>query len=175
MAARSALMLVLLCVVAPAALASREVPAGYRQVAQQAGVPASLLYALALTESGTRIQQQTHPWPWTLNVAGRGYRYATRKGACQALRHFLLTTAERRIDVGLGQINLGWNGHYFTSPCSMLAPYPNLRIAAMLLRQQFDRWQNWHEAVGRYHRPAGGKPAQRYRQQVLRYLQGLSS
>ncbi|EAN4681529.1 hypothetical protein EHN46_21815 [Salmonella enterica] len=155
--------------------AAQDVPVGYRQVAQQAGVPADLLYAMALTESGSRVSQGLRPWPWTLNVAGKGYRYSTRQEACIALNQFIRTTSPKRIDAGLGQINIGWNGHFFATPCDALAPYPNLQIAARLLRSHYDRWQNWYEAAGRYHHPAGGKPAQRYRQQVSRHLQKLSS
>ncbi|HAT6801820.1 TPA: transglycosylase SLT domain-containing protein [Citrobacter freundii] len=155
--------------------AALAVPDGYRQVAQQAGVPAELLYAVALTESGSRVAQGIRPWPWTLNVAGKGYRYATRQEACIALNQFMRTTSPKRIDAGITQINLGWNGHHFTTPCDALAPYPNLQVAARLLRSHYDKWLNWNEAAGRYHHPAGGKPAQRYRQQVSRHLQNLTS
>ncbi|EMG0736347.1 transglycosylase SLT domain-containing protein [Salmonella enterica] len=174
MVARNALILSILLVL-PVAHAAQDVPPGYRQVAQQAGVPADLLYAMALTESGSRVQHGIKPWPWTLNVAGKSYRYSTRQEACIALNQFKRTTSPKRIDAGLGQINIGWNGHFFATPCDALAPYPNLQIAARLLRSHYDRWQNWYEAAGRYHHPAGGKPAQRYRQQVSRHLQKLSS
>lgn len=174
MAARYALIMSIL-LIAPAGRAAQDVPAGYQQVAQQAGVPASLLYAVALTESGSRVPQGIRPWPWTLNVAGKGYRYATRQDACIALNQFMRTTNPKRIDAGLSQINIGWNGHHFSSPCDVLAPYPNLQVAARLLRGHYERWQNWHEAAGRYHHPAGGKPAQHYRQLVIHHLQNLSS
>ncbi|MGR7526936.1 transglycosylase SLT domain-containing protein [Klebsiella aerogenes] len=179
MAGRDALipvaMLTALLSILPAAHASPGVPAGYRQVAQQAAVPASVLYAVALTESGVRVKQSLKPWPWTLNVAGRSLRYATRADACHALRQFLHTVNPRRIDVGLGQLNLGWNGHYFRTPCDALDPYPNLHIAARLLRQRFERWQSWYEAVGRYHHPAGGRPARQYSRKVRHHLLALSS
>ncbi|MFE8147201.1 transglycosylase SLT domain-containing protein [Brenneria goodwinii] len=171
MAARyHALISLLLLPFAPSVHATQDIPYGYRQVARLNKVPADLLYAIALTESGARLAQDVRPWPWTLNVAGKGYRYATRRQACAALHRFLRTTSPKRIDAGLGQINLGWNGHHFTHPCEALAPYPNLHLAATLLRRHYDKWQSWPEAVGRYHRPAGGKPAQRYRQQVFRHL-----
>jgi hypothetical protein len=176
MAARyCALILLSLLSLFSAARAAQDVPAGYRQVAQQAGVPADLLYAVALTESGSRLPQGVRPWPWTLNVGGKGYRYVTRHEACIALTQFMRTTHPKRIDAGLNQINIGWNGHHFSSPCDALDPYPNLQVAAHLLRGHYDKWQNWLEAAGRYHHPVGGKPAQRYRQQVYRHLQKLSS
>lgn len=174
---RPVIMMVLLLAQWPvqASSATQVIPDGYRVVAQQARVPANLLYAVALTESGSQLPQGIRPWPWTLNVNGRGYRYATRTDACAALQRFMLTTSAKRIDIGPGQINLGWNGQHFATPCDALAPYPNLQLAAQLLRNHYDRWQSWTEAAGRYHHPAGGKPARRYRARVLRHLRNLSS
>ena len=153
--------------------ASQSVPPGYRQVAHQAHIPAELLYAVALTESGTQLTRDVHPWPWTLNVDGTSYRYATQHDACTALTQFLHTRNPRRIDAGLGQINIGWNGDRFATPCDVLEPYRNLSITAELLYQHYQKQQNWLNAAGRYHHPAGGKPALRYRRQVARHLQQL--
>ncbi|HBT4924900.1 transglycosylase SLT domain-containing protein [Klebsiella pneumoniae] len=175
MVARCRALIPLIMLAAFPAGASQAVPYGYQHIAAQTGVPANLLYAVALTESASRLPQGVRPWPWTLNVAGKGYRYATRHEACSALQQFVRTTNPKRIDIGLGQINLGWHGQHFTSPCDVLAPYPNLQLAARLLRGHYNRWRNWNEAAGRYHHPAGGKPAQRYRGEVLRHLQKISS
>ncbi|EMN7477109.1 hypothetical protein WB926_003595 [Salmonella enterica] len=175
MAARYHTLILLLSLSAWPLMAAQTVPDGYRQVAQQSGVPADLLYAIALTESGSALPQGIRPWPWTLNIAGHGYRYPTRREACFALHHYILTTSPKRIDIGPGQINLGWHGHLFAAPCDVLDPYPNLQLAARLLRQHYDKWHNWSEAADRYHHPAGGKPAQRYRAQVARWQQQISS
>lgn len=166
----------MLLLLASPVLASRQtVPDGYRQVASQAGVPAEVLYAVALTESGSRLPHGVRPWPWTLNVAGKSYRYTSRQQACTALLRFMQTHNPRRIDAGLGQINLGWNGHFFLAPCDALGPYQNLRVTAQLLREHYEKQRNWPEAVGRYHHPAGGTHAQRYRQKVISHLRQLSS
>ena len=102
---RSLILLVLLSPL-PFAHAAQDVPSGYRRVAQQAGVPADLLYAMALTESGSRVQQGIRPWPWTLNIAGRGYRYSTRQDACMALNQFMRTISPKRIDAWLERASL---------------------------------------------------------------------
>lgn len=60
-------------------------PPAYQLIALPAGVPSEVLYSVALQESGTRLRGQLVPWPWTLNVAGAGYRFATRSDACKAL------------------------------------------------------------------------------------------
>src|SRR5690606_11626175 len=46
-------------------------PTAYQQIARQAGIPAEILYAIALQESALLLRGQLRPWPWTLNVAGR--------------------------------------------------------------------------------------------------------
>jgi hypothetical protein len=43
-------------------------------VASEVGVPSTLLYAVALAESGRVVGglRTARPWPWTLNLAGQG-------------------------------------------------------------------------------------------------------
>ncbi|KDD44218.1 MAG: lytic transglycosylase [Gammaproteobacteria bacterium HGW-Gammaproteobacteria-9] len=149
----------------------REVPPpAYQLAAQRADVPAAVLYAVALQESGTRLRGRLMPWPWTLNVAGKPYRYATRAEACAGLRQALKRTSATRIDAGLGQVNLGYHAQRYAQPCELLDPYRNLAIAAEILREQHTPGEDWLLAIGRYHRPAGGAPAARYRRSVHRHL-----
>ncbi len=82
------------------------VPFGYRAVAAERGIPHTVFYAMALTESGKQVElvDDYRPWPWTLNVAGRGYFYDSRVAAWQALTA-LLERGKRSIDIGLMQVN----------------------------------------------------------------------
>ena len=57
-------------------------PPAYQLAAQRAGIPSTVLYAVALQESGIRRNGRIVPWPWSLNVAGQSRRYATRADAC---------------------------------------------------------------------------------------------
>ncbi|MBO9831229.1 transglycosylase SLT domain-containing protein [Xanthomonas phaseoli] len=145
-------------------------PPAYQIAAAQAGVPSTVLYAIALQESGTRLRGRLIPWPWTLNVAGASQRHATRSEACLALRQALRNTPAQRIDVGLGQINAGYHAQRAPQPCALLDPYRNLAIAAEILREQHTPGEDWLTAIGRYHRPAGGLPALRYRGRVQHHL-----
>lgn len=111
------------------------------------------------------------PWPWTLNVAGESRRYATRKAACTGLLEALRSFPATRIDAGLGQINLGHQKQRYRRPCDLLDPYYNLAQAADILREKHTVNEDWLLAIGRYHRPAGGEPAARYRRSVARHLQ----
>lgn len=158
------------CIWASATPAQEVPPPAYQIVARQAGVPSPVLYAVALQESGAPLRGRLIPWPWTLNVAGRSERYATRAQACASLRRALARTPARRIDAGLGQVNLGYQAHRYRHPCELLDPYRNLTITAEILKEQHIEGEDWLAAIGRYHRPAGGAPAARYRRSVHQHL-----
>jgi len=149
-------------------------PPAYQLAAQRAGIPSAVLYAVALQESGIQWDsgrnQRLVPWPWSLNVAGQSLRFDTRAQACTALQRALRNTPSKRIDVGLAQINLGYQQHRYRQPCDLLDPYRNLSIAAEILKEQHRPDEDWLLAIGRYHRPAGGEPAARYRRNVSQHL-----
>ena len=152
------------------------VPDGYTKVAREHGVPPEALYSVALQESSRTLPQGVRPWPWTLNVAGKGYRYKTWLEAWQALQMFMKTHSLKRIDVGIAQVNLGWNGDHFTSTWEALDPYTNLNAAAVILRECWDRKPgSWLDAAGCYHHPAGGQAAARYRSFIRTKLATLQS
>lgn len=149
----------------------REVPPpAYQLAAREAGIPSAVLYAVALQESGMTLRGRRVPWPWTLNVAGQARRFQTREAACAELRRALRDVPRTRIDVGLGQINVGYQAERFDQPCDLLDPYRNLAIAATILREHHTPGEDWLLAIGRYHRPAGGAPAARYRRSVHQHL-----
>lgn len=145
-------------------------PPAYQLAAQRAGIPSTVLYAVALQESGIRRNGRIVPWPWSLNIAGESHRFVSQAEACAGLQQAMRSTAHTRIDAGLGQVNLGYHKHRFASPCDLLDPYRNLAIAAEILHEQHMPGEDWLLAIGRYHRPAGGEPAARYRRSVSRHL-----
>lgn len=157
-------------------LASRPLPAmelpppAYQLAADRAGVPSTVLFAVALQESGTRFHGRLIPWPWTLDIAGVPYRYATAAQACGALQIALRQWPATRIDVGLGQVNLGYQAQRYREPCELIDPYRNLAVAATILREQHGPGEDWLMAVGRYHHPTGGPVAAYYRHSVQRHL-----
>lgn len=145
-------------------------PPAYQLAAHDAGIPSAILFAVALQESGLMLHGRLVPWPWTLNIAGTGYRYATREESCAALHRALKRVPAIHVDAGLGQVNLGFQAGRFGQPCELLNPYLNLAITASILRERHDPGEDWLIAVGRYHRPAGGEPAARYQRSVRRHL-----
>ncbi len=148
-------------------------PPAYQLAAHDAGIPSTVLFAIALQESGVRVRSRLLPWPWTLNIAGTPFRFATRQDACRALLQALTRHDTKRVDVGLGQTNLGYHGQRFSSPCEALDPYRNLAVTAALLQEHHATTGDWVLAAGRYHHPAGGAPADRYRTGFSRRLERL--
>jgi len=172
MSLRRAGALCLLCLAVWTAPAeARDIPPpAYQLAARDAGIPSAVLYAVALQESGVTLRGRRVPWPWSLNVAGQARRFQTREAACADLRRALREVPRTRIDVGLGQINVGYQAGRFDHPCELLDPYRNLAIAAAILREHHTPGEDWLLAIGRYHRPAGGAPAARYRRSVHQHL-----
>jgi hypothetical protein len=150
--------------------AVEDIPPDYRLAARKAGIPSAVLYAVTLQESGMWREGRFAPWPWTLNVAGRPRRFENRMDACRELTKSLRAHPLKRVDVGLAQINLGHQRHRYQRPCDLLDPRQNLAVAADILREQYRPGEGWLAAIDRYHRPAGGAPALRYRQHVRKHL-----
>jgi hypothetical protein len=148
-------------------------PPAYQLAAYEADIPSAVLYAVALQESGINLRGKLIPWPWTLNIAGQAFRFQTRAATCAHLQRALRDIPATRIDAGLGQINVGYHADRFVYPCDLLDPYQNLAIAAAILREHHTHGEDWLLAIGRYHRPAGGPPAERYRRSVHQRLTGV--
>jgi soluble lytic murein transglycosylase-like protein len=148
-------------------------PPAYRAAAAAKGIPPNVLFAVALAESGTNLKGRFIPWPWTLGLAGHPHRYSTRAEACVALLRALRELAPIHIDIGLGQINFRYHGHRVKQPCALLDPHLNLSIAAAILSEHHTPGNDWLIAIGRYHRPAGGETAARYRHRVQQHLARL--
>jgi hypothetical protein len=150
-------------------------PPAYQLATLGTAVPSEVLYALALQESGTRLNGKLVPWPWTLNVATVSYRFPTRSAACTALLQAIQEVGPKRVDAGLGQLNIGWQRQRFSQPCDVLDPYLNLALTARVLHEQKSASHDWIDAAGRYHRPAGGPLAARYRESFTQHLRRVTA
>lgn len=149
-----------------------DIPPLYQDIANTHHVPASVLYSLALGESKVTLKSGAiRPWPWTLNVKGKPYFYASYEKACQALTGFLKRT--EMVDIGLTQHNWRWQKRYFNAPCDAFMPRLNLSHAAKLLQEGKRKRGSWVAAAGYFHRPAGGAPARRYEVTFARHLRQL--
>ncbi len=152
------------------------VPVGYRTIAAEHDIPYTVLYAVALTESGKpmRAGDVYRPWPWTLNIAGRGYFFDSRLAAWQALTASL-QAGQRSVDIGLMQINWRYHQERLGTPWQALDPYFNLRVGAGILQECYITRQDWWASVGCYHSPANAQRAEQYRRRVVSRWQRLES
>ncbi|OBW95825.1 lytic transglycosylase [Gallibacterium anatis] len=153
------------------------IPGIFHQVAEHHQVPSSLLYAIALNETGQKFtnKQIKQPYPYAINVSGKSYFYPSQTKACEALREFMSRYQLKNIDVGIAQVNLGWNGvRYFRSACDGFNVTSNLVAAAQILRDCYLERGNWLVASGCYHHPKGGYVAARYINNVKKHLSLIS-
>jgi hypothetical protein len=170
-------LIVLTSLILPRAGWSDEsVPVGYRTIAAERGIPYTVLYAIALTESGKQVRAINvyRPWPWTLNIAGRGYFFDSRLAAWQALT-VSLQAGQLSVDIGLMQVNWRYHQKRLGTPWQALDPYFNLRVGAGILQECYTTRQDWWASVGCYHSPADAQRAEQYRRRVVSRWQRLVS
>jgi len=144
-----------------------DVPPTYRQIANTHGIPQEIFYAVALAESGKTIESLHHrrPWPWTLNVAGKGLYFESRWQAWRTLEE-ALRSGQDSIDIGLMQVNWRFHHDKLQSTWLALEPRHNLRVAASILRACYRQRRDWWLSVGCYHAPSNTERASRYQQRV---------
>ena len=119
-------------------------------------VPYDLMMAVGRVESGRDTALGLMPWPWTINAAGDGAFFDSRK-ALKARAEELIAAKADNFDLGCFQVNYGWHGENFASLDAMLDPATNAEYAALLLRKHFEKTGDWIEAAGAYHSLTGDK------------------
>lgn len=149
---------------------AQSIPAGYQRVATEYHLPPSLLYAVALTESGLSAlsEGRFRPWPWALNINGEGHYFTSRQEALQVLQAALIHT-NSSVDIGLMQINWRYHRAALGSARQALDPYHNLRVAAAILRDCLNERTNWMQTAGCYHAPNDPTRAQAYASRVQQH------
>ncbi len=120
------------------------------EAAAGSGVPVSVLKAISLTETGRERGGDTRPWPWTVNMEGKGVWFDSREAALSYVyEHF--KRGARSFDVGCFQINYKWHHEHFASIEEMFDPSANARYAAQFLQSLRAESGSWEEAAGAYH------------------------
>lgn len=120
------------------------------QAAQRYGIPVAVMQALTLTETGRKMDGRMRPWPWTVNVGGKGYWFDTRMDAI-AFVETKIPKNVRSYDLGCFQINFRWHGEGFASKSDMFDPILNADYAARFLRSLLPEFRTWRRAAGAYH------------------------
>lgn len=120
------------------------------EAAARTGVPISVLKAISLTETGRELEGQARPWPWTVNMEGKGLWFET-VDAAEAYVYEHYKRGARSFDVGCFQINYKWHHEAFGSIAEMFEPTTNALYAARFLLDLYAEKGNWDDAAGAYH------------------------
>lgn len=120
------------------------------KAARAHGVPLDVLQAISRAETGRPQQGALQPWPWTVNMEGKGRWFESSDAArAYVFRHF--KTGARSFDVGCFQINYLWHGDAFRSIDEMFDPVLNAGYAAKFLKELYEEFGDWSAAAGAYH------------------------
>jgi len=121
-------------------------------VEQKTHLPPELLHAIGLVESGRvdPARGTVVPWPWTIDVGGIGYFYATEADAIAAVQGFQAGGVQS-IDVGCMQINLLHHPDAFRSLTDAFDPATNAAYAARFLLSLYRETNSWPSAAAAYH------------------------
>ncbi|QTQ30084.1 Soluble lytic transglycosylase, TAT-containing [Aromatoleum bremense] len=145
------------------------IPPAYGQVARSLGLPATILYGVAIQESVMVWKTVALPWPWTLNVRAVPRRYASYAEAVTDLRQ-VLAQGVRNVDCGTMQVNWRYHSDRLRTPTLALDPWHNLTVAASILLERRAAATNWFDAVGAYHVQDDEGRATRYARSVFAHI-----
>ncbi len=120
------------------------------RAAHESGVPRGVLMAITRTETGRAENGRLSPWPWTVNMEGKGRWFASRAEAQDYVKQHYDRGA-RSFDIGCFQINFRWHGGAFQSVETMFDPLENARYAAQFLARLHRELGDWSLAAGAYH------------------------
>lgn len=120
------------------------------RASRESAVPLSVLKAVTRAETGRLRGGRLSPWPWTVNMEGKGRWFGNRNEAQDYVRRNFERGA-RSFDVGCFQINYRWHGAAFETIEDMFDPLANARYAAAFLARLKADLGDWSKAAGAYH------------------------
>ncbi len=137
--------------------ASRDAPTtlcaeAVAEVEDRLGIPAQLLSAIALAESGRwdPVRRMSVSWPWTVYGEGRPHFSPDKRSAIAKVRS-MMARGVRNIDVGCLQINLFYHPDAFDSLDEAFDPAANTAYAGDLLLRLRNTHRSWSRAIAFYH------------------------
>ena len=136
------------------------------EAADRHGIPREVMLAITTVETQTRRDGVSGPWPWTVNVRGKGFWLDSRAAALLHAQR-TLGRGETSFDVGCFQLNFKWHGDAFATIDEMFEPTPSGDYAARFLKGLHEETGDWIRASGLYHSRLE-KYGSRYRKLVAR-------
>jgi hypothetical protein len=119
---------------------------------RQNHLPAGILHAIGVVESGRRdpLTGRSGAWPFSVNAAGETRFFGAMQPAVAYVKD-ALAHGIRSIDVGCMQVNLMYHPGAFASLEQAFVPEANVRYAAAFLMDLYQDTGDWITATGRYH------------------------
>lgn len=145
------------------------------QAERSYGIPAQLLDAISLVESGRYDSESkaTLAWPWTVMAEGEGRYFSTKDEAVAEVRK-LKARGVKNIDVGCMQVNLMYHGAAFASLEEAFEPSTNVGYAARFLKGLYASTSHWPTAASYYHSQTP-ELAANYRAKLMKVWNGGGS
>jgi len=110
---------------------------------------AELAVSPAVTQAIARVESRV--WPYTLNIEGQPFFFASKKEALAAARRAL--AEGKSFDTGIMQINSQWLRRYNLPLEAVLDPAANIYLGSWILSREMARNGDTWQAVARYHSP----------------------
>lgn len=148
------------------------VPPFFKKVALENSVPSDVVYALALQESGVKMNNgKFMPWPYSANYAGETFLYRDYREMVNSV-YKKVSKGKTAVDVGFFQVNWKWHKHRAKSLGHMSHPVINAQISMDILKEQYGLFGDWVVAAGRYHNPFNNEgKADIYAGRYLKWLE----
>ena len=121
------------------------------RIESETNLPIHLLSSISRVEAGRKLSSgEVKGWPWSINHAGKGLYFETKKGALKYLKN-AVSNGSKNIDVGCMQLNYRWHKGAFSSLDEMFDPEKNIQYAAKFVKELYGRHQNWKDVIKHYH------------------------
>ena len=121
------------------------------RIESETNLPIHLLSSISRVEAGRKLSSgEVKGWPWSINHAGKGLYFETKKGALKYLKN-AVSNGSKNIDVGCMQLNYRWHKGAFSSLDDMFDPKKNIQYAAKFVKELYGRHQNWEDVIKHYH------------------------
>ena len=114
-------------------------------------LPENLLVSVALTESGKRLKSGDFvAWPWTINIKGKGKFFESKDLVLKYVENYL-KKGKKNIDMGCMQVNYMYHPKAFNNLSLAFDPESNVKWSANLIKNLYEKYGSYREAVGYYH------------------------
>ncbi|KZN63373.1 hypothetical protein N478_03730 [Pseudoalteromonas luteoviolacea S4060-1] len=128
-----------------------------------------LVVKIITHESKAYYKGKPQPWPWTLNVNGKGYWFDSYQEALIKANSALKNKVSK-LGIGLGQIEWKFHKHRFDGGLAQaLKPKENIKVVCSILNEGRKAGiENSFELAAYYHRPIRDQIAFDYAEKVFK-------